>query len=80
MIGRKKDAVALFEKLLALQNDVGMLAEEYDPHLKRLLGNIPQAFTHVGLIATAGLLGEEEGSQDPLGAGGIEKPTNVGTA
>ena len=43
----------LFERLLALRNDVGLLAEEYDPHSRRQLGNFPQAFSHVGLINTA---------------------------
>lgn len=51
--GRQRDARALFEKLLSLRNDVGLLAEQYDPHGKRLLGNFPQAFSHVGLINTA---------------------------
>ena len=43
----------LFERLLSIRNDVGLLSEEYDPHSKRLLGNFPQAFTHVSLINTA---------------------------
>jgi GH15 family glucan-1,4-alpha-glucosidase len=51
--GRREDACALFERLLALCNDVGLLAEEYDPRAKRMLGNFPQAFSHVGLISTA---------------------------
>ena len=50
---RVDDARALFERLLALQNDVGLLAEEYDPHAKRHTGNFPQAFSHVSLIGTA---------------------------
>ena len=54
--GRRDEAVELFERLLALRNDVGLLAEEYDPHAKRLVGNVPQAFSHVGLINAAGLL------------------------
>ena len=53
MGGRRDDAVALFERLLNLCNDVGLLAEEYDPHEKRLLGNFPQAFSHVGLVQAA---------------------------
>ena len=44
---------ALFERLLALRNDVGLLAEEYDPRGKRLLGNFPQAFSHLALVNTA---------------------------
>ncbi len=51
--GRMADAKALFERLLALQNDVGLLAEEYDPRAGRQTGNFPQAFSHVSLIGTA---------------------------
>ncbi len=53
LAGRHDEASALFERLLSLANDVGLLSEEYDPHEKRLLGNFPQAFTHVGLVNTA---------------------------
>ena len=53
LIGRKEEACALFERLLALRNDLGLLSEEYDPRAKRQLGNFPQAFTHVSLIAAA---------------------------
>jgi GH15 family glucan-1,4-alpha-glucosidase len=51
--GRQDDACALFERLLALRNDVGLLAEEWDPRARRLTGNFPQAFSHVGLVGTA---------------------------
>ncbi|MER2269257.1 glycoside hydrolase family 15 protein [Methylobacterium oxalidis] len=51
--GRREEAQALFERLLALRNDVGLLAEEYDPRAKRQLGNFPQAFSHLALIGTA---------------------------
>ncbi len=51
--GRHDDARALFQRLLALRNDVGLLAEEYDPHAARQVGNFPQAFSHVALINTA---------------------------
>jgi GH15 family glucan-1,4-alpha-glucosidase len=51
--GRKKDAAEIFDRLLELRNDVGLLSEEYDPSSRRLLGNFPQAFTHIGLINTA---------------------------
>ncbi len=51
--GRRDDAVQLFERLLALRNDVGLLAEEYDPKSKRQLGNFPQAFSHLSLVGTA---------------------------
>ena len=53
LIGRQQDARALFEQLLSLCNDVGLLSEEYDPVAQRMLGNFPQAFSHVGLINTA---------------------------
>jgi GH15 family glucan-1,4-alpha-glucosidase len=51
--GRHDEARALFERLLALRNDVGLLAEEYDLRAGRMLGNFPQAFSHVGLVNTA---------------------------
>lgn len=53
MLGRRDDAVALFERLVGLCNDVGLLAEEYEPRLRRHAGNFPQAFSHVGLINAA---------------------------
>jgi GH15 family glucan-1,4-alpha-glucosidase len=52
-IGREEDARALFEKLLALRNDVGLLSEEYDTERKRMVGNFPQAFSHVALVNAA---------------------------
>jgi GH15 family glucan-1,4-alpha-glucosidase len=60
MIGRVDDAKALFERLLALRNDVGMLSEEYDPVAGRLVGNFPQAFSHVSLVNTACRLTDQE--------------------
>jgi GH15 family glucan-1,4-alpha-glucosidase len=51
--GRQQEAEQIFERLLALCNDVGLISEEYDPRTGRLIGNFPQAFTHVGLINTA---------------------------
>ncbi|MFJ9446352.1 glycoside hydrolase family 15 protein [Kitasatospora sp. NPDC101235] len=53
MIGRVQEARELFDRLLALRNDLGLLAEEWDPRLKRQVGNFPQAFSHVPLIDTA---------------------------
>ncbi len=50
---RDDEARALFERLLSIANDLGLLSEEYDPAEKRLLGNFPQAFTHVGLVNSA---------------------------
>ncbi len=53
LMGRHDEARQTFERLLGLCNDVGLLAEEYDPEARRLVGNFPQAFSHVGLINTA---------------------------
>jgi GH15 family glucan-1,4-alpha-glucosidase len=53
MLGRMQEARALFDRLLAVCNDVGLLAEEYDVHGKRLIGNFPQAFSHIALVNTA---------------------------
>ena len=63
--GRRDEARAVFERLLGLCNDVGLLAEEYDPEARRLVGNFPQAFSHVGLINTAmNLSPRQEGPAD----------------
>jgi GH15 family glucan-1,4-alpha-glucosidase len=53
MLGRRDDAVRLFERLLSLRNDLGLLSEQYDPRAKRLVGNFPQAFSHLALVNTA---------------------------
>jgi len=53
LMGRRAEATELFERLLSLRNDVGLLSEEYDPVSGRLLGNFPQAFSHIALINTA---------------------------
>jgi GH15 family glucan-1,4-alpha-glucosidase len=53
MCGRRQEAEELFERLLALGNDVGLFAEEYDGHRHRMLGNFPQAFTHLALVGSA---------------------------
>jgi GH15 family glucan-1,4-alpha-glucosidase len=55
--GRHEESIELFERLLALRNDVGLLSEEYDPRYGRLVGNMPQAFSHVPLVQTALNLG-----------------------
>lgn len=80
LLGQHDKARRLFERLLELCNDVGLLSEEYDPHTRRLVGNFPQAFSHVSLINTAfNLSGEvgpaehrkSEGESDrPAGGGG----------
>jgi GH15 family glucan-1,4-alpha-glucosidase len=70
MIGRVDDALALFERLLDLVNDVGLLSEQYDGGARRQLGNFPQAFTHVCLVNTAAHLSNvlaeatDDGSDD----------------
>ena len=59
--GRHAQARLLFERLRGLCNDVGLLSEEYDPAARRMLGNFPQAFSHIGLINTALNLARVEG-------------------
>lgn len=56
LIGRRDDAGALFDRLLAIANDVGLFAEEYEPGTRRMLGNFPQALSHMALVNTARLL------------------------
>jgi GH15 family glucan-1,4-alpha-glucosidase len=53
LLGRHDEAVELFERLVGLTNDLGLISEEYDPAAKRLLGNFPQAFTHLALVNSA---------------------------
>src|SRR5579884_111346 len=69
LIGRHDDAVRLFERLLGLRNDLGLLSEEYDPRAKRFLGNFPQAFSHVGIINTALHLAQVDESAAARGNG-----------
>jgi GH15 family glucan-1,4-alpha-glucosidase len=59
--GRHAEARGVFEHLLSLRNDVGLLAEEYDPVAKRQLGNFPQAFSHLALADSARNLGQAHG-------------------
>jgi GH15 family glucan-1,4-alpha-glucosidase len=61
MQDREAEARELFEQLLSIRNDLGLLSEEYDPVSKRLLGNFPQAFTHVGLVNSAYNLSHHRG-------------------
>lgn len=62
-MGRTDEATEIFERLRGLTNDVGLLAEQYDPVAGRMLGNFPQAFSHVGLINTAANLSPPEGGR-----------------
>lgn len=64
MTGRYDDARRLFERLLSYRNELGLLSEEYDPRVKRMLGNFPQAFSHVALINTANNLTLPHGPAD----------------
>jgi GH15 family glucan-1,4-alpha-glucosidase len=64
LCGRRAEAVALFERLLALRNDVGLLSEEYDLRAQRALGNMPQALTHVALVNTARNLARSGGPSE----------------
>ena len=77
-VGRLDDARALFERLLAIRNDVGLLAEEYDPRSRRQLGNFPQAFSHVALVTAAHRLGQAlaHPGHDP-GLRGIDSAAHV---
>jgi GH15 family glucan-1,4-alpha-glucosidase len=77
LTGRRREAEALFERLLALSNDVGLLAEEYDPRAKRMLGNFPQALTHMALVNTARLLSMPEHEAKSATARG-ERPGAAG--
>ncbi|HLW12834.1 MAG TPA: glycoside hydrolase family 15 protein [Casimicrobiaceae bacterium] len=74
LCGRNAEADALFERLLALRNDVGMLSEEYDLHDHRALGNTPQALTHVALINTARNLSKRGGPSEHRSGATTEEP------
>jgi GH15 family glucan-1,4-alpha-glucosidase len=65
LMGRRDEGRELFERLLGLCNDVGLLSEEYDAKARRLVGNFPQAFSHVPLIDTARSLSVDEGPKYP---------------
>jgi GH15 family glucan-1,4-alpha-glucosidase len=62
LTGRHDDARAMFERVLSIRNDVGLLSEEYDIERRRLVGNFPQAFSHVGVVNAARLLGSTAGA------------------
>jgi GH15 family glucan-1,4-alpha-glucosidase len=65
LLGRQDDAARVFQRLLDLRNDVGLLSEEYDPALKRQVGNFPQAFSHIALLSTAFNLGQAQQQNAP---------------
>jgi GH15 family glucan-1,4-alpha-glucosidase len=64
LLGRHDDALRMFERILEVRSDVGLLAESYDVDAGRLVGNYPQAFSHVGLINTARNLSRAPGPAD----------------
>ncbi|MGH8145981.1 MAG: glycoside hydrolase family 15 protein [Rhodanobacteraceae bacterium] len=67
MLGRRQEALEMFQRLLDVRNDVGLLSEEYDPAGKRLLGNFPQVFSHVGLVNAAHRLADDGSSTQAAG-------------
>ncbi len=76
LIGRKDDAREMFERLLALSNDVGLLAEEYDSDAGRMVGNFPQALSHISLVHAAFAM---SGAWVPLHAGDGDKTAKGAT-
>ena len=70
MTGRGDEATALFERLVGFCNDLGLMAEEYDPANRRMLGNFPQAFSHISLVNSAHNLGTAHGPAPERAAGG----------
>jgi GH15 family glucan-1,4-alpha-glucosidase len=63
--GRTAEARALYDRLVALRNDVGLLAEMYDPTEQRMLGNFPQAFSHTALVSTGVALSRVRTDDEP---------------
>jgi GH15 family glucan-1,4-alpha-glucosidase len=78
MLGRRDDAVRLFERLLSLRNDVGLLSEEYDPHTRRLVGNFPQAFSHLALVNSASNLASYRKPAEQRSAEKVDGKASVG--
>jgi GH15 family glucan-1,4-alpha-glucosidase len=78
LTGRRPEGEALFERLLSLSNDVGLFAEEYDPRGGRMLGNFPQALTHMALVNTARLASVPEHAAKSAAASG-ERPSAATT-
>jgi GH15 family glucan-1,4-alpha-glucosidase len=74
LMGREKEARGLFERLLGLRNDLGLLSEEYDPAAGRQLGNFPQAFSHVALINSVQAFGGAQASPARQRASGERAP------
>jgi GH15 family glucan-1,4-alpha-glucosidase len=79
MLGRRDDAVRLFERLLSLRNDVGLLSEEYDPYANRLIGNFPQAFSHLALVNSASNLAQAVKPAEQRSERKIARPVSEST-
>jgi GH15 family glucan-1,4-alpha-glucosidase len=77
MQGRLEEARNLFDRLLLLRNDVGLLAEQYDPVSRRLVGNFPQAFSHVSLVNTAVRLDRAKAGADATSLGVEDLPEEL---
>jgi GH15 family glucan-1,4-alpha-glucosidase len=78
--GRIEEAREMFERLLSLRNDVGLLAEEFDPRLGRQVGNFPQAFSHVALVNTAFNLTRAQGPAAQRAGSPRRRPHTTGAA
>jgi hypothetical protein len=74
LAGRRTEAMAWFERVLALRNDVGLLSEEYDCRSRRLVGNFPQTLTHVAIVNTACNLSRRDGPSEHRSGGMAEEP------
>jgi len=73
LLGRRQEAEQLFTRLLSLRNDVGLLSEEFDPAGSRLIGNFPQAFSHLALVNTASNLAHDEKPAEQRSAHSLKK-------
>jgi GH15 family glucan-1,4-alpha-glucosidase len=80
LMGRKADAKAMFERLLALRNDVGLLSEEYDPVGRRMVGNFPQALSHIALLHAAFALSGLWKPEASVQTKGLERGKRTGIA
>jgi GH15 family glucan-1,4-alpha-glucosidase len=74
LLGRRADAEKPYARLVRLCNDVGLLAEEYDPRARRMLGNFPQAFSHVALVNSGLALSHNGHPRRRSGAAGKKRP------